>query len=131
MSQLCLLSFLSSSILSTHLLFVSLSRTFPQSPSVSLSVLLRLSQAQFLLLLHIITQSCYAICLSVSLMLFADVFLSFTFISSSVRVMSSLTHKCTHTQTPLLCVCVRCSRDAWPVVESCISTCRWETVIAS
>lgn len=80
----------------------------PHFTSVTISLpvrlLLRLSQAQFLLLLHIITQSCYAICLSVSLMVFADIFLSFTFISSSVRVMSSLTHKCTHTQTPLLCV---------------------------
>ncbi len=109
--------------------------------SVIISLPVRLSQAPFLFLLHIITQFRSAICLSVSLMLFADVFLSFTFISSSVRVMSSLTHKCTHTLKPLCCVCVcvcacvhayiRCSRDAWPVVESCISTCRCEPVIAS
>lgn len=78
----------------------------PHFRSLTISLPVRLSQAPFLLLLHIITQFRYAICLSVSLMLFADVFLSFTFISSSGRVMSSLTHKCTHTQTPLLCVCV-------------------------
>ncbi len=76
----------------------------PHFHSVTISLPVRLSQAPFLLLLHIITQFRSAICLSVSLILFADVFLSFTFISSSVWIMSSLTHKCAHTQTPLLCV---------------------------